>query len=155
MVAVRLTDAQIQRLISEPKTPSGLLCFRNKGHHREAQVDATGVTGTRFRVIVRENWVNPLDFSAILACNLPGSNRPFHLRRYNGRRHEHTNELEGTKSYDFHIHLATERYQLAGLDAEKYAEPTDAYADLAGAIAKLSRDCAFRVGLGLLPSRLL
>ena len=50
--------------------------------------------------------------------------------------------------YDFHIHTATERYQEAGYAEEHYAEPTDRYADLSGAIQCLIQDCAFELPPG-------
>jgi hypothetical protein len=45
--------------------------------------------------------------------------------------------------YSFHIHQATERYQEAGWYEETYAEPTDRFADLHGAIKCMLKDCGF------------
>ena len=67
-----------------------------------------------FRIILRRNHINPLDFSVILAVRVPNSNQLFRLRRYNGNSHEHTNKIENEKLHDFHIHLATKRYQERG-----------------------------------------
>ena len=82
--------------------------------------------------------LNALDFSAILAVHVPQSNRLFRLRRYNGKSHEHTNSIEGDTFYDYHIHIATERYQEIGAHEDAYAEITNRYDDLESA-----RDCLF------------
>ena len=47
------------------------------------------------------------------------------------------------KFYSFHIHQATERYQEAGWDEDSYAEPTERFADLHGAIKCILQDCGF------------
>ena len=84
-----------------------------------------------------------MDFSAILAYQKPNTNTFFRLRRYNGNSHEHSNKIEGGRFFEFHIHHATERYQDAGFDEDGYAEPTDRYADIGGALACLVNDCGF------------
>lgn len=71
------------------------------------------------------------------------SNALFRLRRYNGKSHEHTHRIEGLTLYDFHIHLATKRYQARGLREDSYAEPTERYSDLRSAIRCLLSDCGF------------
>lgn len=71
------------------------------------------------------------------------TNQLFRLRRHNGRSHEHTNKIEGDKFYEFHIHIATERYQDLGVREDSYAEPTDRFTDLGGAIDCLLADCGF------------
>ena len=106
------------------------------------------MAGSEFQIIVRQSIINALDFSIILAYSIPKSSVLFRLRRYNGRSHEHTNRVEGITFYDFHIHTATERYQEAGYTEEHYAEPTDRYADLSGAIQCLIQDCAFELPPG-------
>lgn len=81
-----------------------------------------------------------MDFSVIVAVRVPQSNRLFRLRRYNGKSHEHTNHIEGLTFYDFHIHFATERYQEIGAREDTFAEPTDRYSDINGALACLMAD---------------
>jgi len=63
------------------------------------------------------------------------------LIRCNGWQPAHTNVLERQTFSGFHIHYATERYQSAGLRAEKYAELTDRYDSLSGAIECLLHIC--------------
>ena len=63
------------------------------------------------------------------------------MRRYNGKSHEHTNPLEGETFYDFHIHMATDRYQRTGNREDTYAEVTDRYTGLDEAVSCLAEDC--------------
>ena len=138
------SDDEIAQLISEPK-PLPVdwrtrLNMRPKRGHKEQHLDLTGELGSEFRIILRQSNVNPLDFSAILAVRIPQSNRYFRLRRYNGKSHQHTNQIEGHTFYDFHIHTATRRYQDIGAREDAYAEITDRYSSLAEAIGCLQRD---------------
>lgn len=145
----RLSNSEIQELLDQPKRlGTGLMASMNlrpKRGHREWDLDVPGSGGSDFRVIVRQSAHNPLDFSVVLTFRPPESNQVFRLRRYNGRSHEHTNRIEGDRFYDFHIHMATERYQDLGLREDAYAEPTHRFSDLAGAIACLERDCVFEI----------
>ena len=69
----------------------------------------------------------------------------FRLRRQNGRSHEHTNQIEDETFYDFHIHIATERYQELGAREDAYARPTDRYGALRDALDCLFTDANFGV----------
>jgi hypothetical protein len=145
-----LTDAQIDALVQEPKTlPSDwLVKLRPKAGkigHNMRDLDLRGEHGSDFRIIVRQSVVNPLDFSVILGYRPVLGPRLFRLRRYNGRSHEHRNRIEGDRFYDFHIHAATERYQLLGMDEDGFAIPTNRYADLTAAFQAIAVDCAFNV----------
>lgn len=97
-MAVRLTDAEIAELLAEAKPlPADyrrLLETRTKRGHKERELSVQGENGHVFRLILRQSEVNPLDFSAILAYQVPRSNQIFRLRRYNGRSHRHTNRIE-------------------------------------------------------------
>jgi hypothetical protein len=99
--------------------------------------------GNTYRLILRESAYNPMDFSVILAISPRSSSVLFRLRRYNGKSHEHTNQIESLTFYDFHIHEATERYQEIGAREDAYAEPTDRYSDLHSALRCLLSDCFF------------
>lgn len=148
-MAVNLTDAEIAGLISEgkrlPDDYAQRIQTKPKRGHRERELDVTGAAGGQFRLILRESTFNPFDFSAILAWLPPQSSTAFRLRRYNGKSHEHTNRLEGRTFYDFHVHLATERYQQSGLREDSFAEPTTRYQSLAGAVNCLLLDCGFEL----------
>ena len=106
------------------------MVLRPKRGHREQEISVTGQDGHNFRVILRQSLLNPLDFSVILAVVPESSLDAFRLRRYNGRSHEHTNRIVRARFYDFHIHMATERYQSAGMKPDSYAEPSDRFSDL-------------------------
>lgn len=114
------------------------------GHHVR-DYDVEGEHGSDFRVIVRQSAINPLDFSVILGYRPTSGPRLFRLRRYNGLSHEHRNRIEGDRFYAFHIHTATERYQLLGMEEDSFAVPTTQYADLSEAIRVLALECRFRL----------
>ena len=147
-MAARFTDAEIAQLLAEPKPLpddyQARLQLRPRSGHERAELDVRTPSGNRFRILLRQNMRNALDFSAIIAHAPSNSSLFFRLRRYNGRSHEHTNRLEGTTFYDFHIHMATERYQALGAKEESFAEPSDRFADRHSALACLLDDCGFR-----------
>jgi len=149
---ILLSDADIAGLLTErkplPEYYQSRLQLRAKSGHKERELDTKGLVGSDFQFIIRQSLLNPLDFSVILGYSMPGLNVLFRLRRYNGRSHQHTNRIEGNTFYDFHIHTATERYQSMGYDEDHYAEPTDRFADLNGAIQCMLQDCAFEVPSG-------
>ena len=98
------------------------------------------MSGIEFLLILRQNKVNQLDFSIILAVRVPRSNHLFRIRRYNGKSHQHTNHIEQVTFYDFHIHIATQRYQELGTREDVYAKPNGRYADFRGALRCLIGD---------------
>jgi len=144
-----LTDAEILDCLNEPKVlPDNYrskVTVRPKRGHKERELEIMGEAGTRFVIVLRQAIPNPLDFSVILGCFPKGTNQLFRLRRFNGKSHEHTNKIEGTRFYDFHIHQATQRYQESGLREDAFAEPTNRYQDLHGALRCLIEDCGFRI----------
>ena len=148
-MADHLTDKEIQALLDEPKPlPADYqrrLVARPKRGHSEVELAVQGDGGSDFRIIVRQSLANPLDFSVILGYCPPNSNQVFRLRRYNGKSHEHTNTMERETFYGFHIHQATERYQASGNREDTFAEPTDRYADVRGAIDCLIADCSMQL----------
>lgn len=147
-VADILTEARIKTLLAEPKPLdpgyARRLQLRSKRGHSEAELAVMGEGGSRFLVIVRRSDINVLDFSVILAHELPKSNRTFRMRRYNGKSHEHTNPLESETFYDYHIHEATERYQQSGNREDTFASPTSRYATVDGALQCLWVDASFQ-----------
>ena len=143
-MAVAYLDQEIESLVQEHKPAPAdwrnRTRLRPKRGHEEQHLDLTGDAGSEFRLILRQNKINPLDFSVILGVRVPRSNRIFRLRRYNGKSHEHTNHIEDETFYDFHIHVATERYQEIGTREDAYAEPTHRYGDFRGALRCLIAD---------------
>jgi hypothetical protein len=98
--------------------------------------------GRKYKIMIRENLVYPDNFSVILMHILPLTNNYFCLRRYNCVE-THNNLLEEEKLHGYHIHIATERYQLAGRKAEGYAVKTDRYTNSREAFACMIEDCNF------------
>ena len=93
-------------------------------------------------MIIRKNRINPLDFSVILGYIPPERLKLFRLLRYNGV-HKHTNKIEHVSFRAFHIHRATQRYQETGCDIDAYAELTDRYTTVDGALEFLLNKCNF------------
>ena len=137
-------DQEIASLVQEhkplPADWRNRIHLRPKRGHDEQQLDIVGEGNSEFRIILRRNRINQLDFSVILTVRVPHSNQLFRLLRYNGNSHEHTNSIENETFYGFHIHLATERYQQIGAREDAFAETTDRYGDYQGALDCLIRD---------------
>ena len=146
------SDQEIDSLINEnkplPTDYRAKIQVRPKRGHKEQELNFIGKNGNDFRVILRQSTMNPLDFSIILALSPAQSNILFRLRRYNGKSHEHTNQIENETFYDYHIHQATERYQQMGAREDSYAERTDRFSDFHQAISCLIKDCGFEIPAG-------
>jgi len=144
-----LTDDQVARYERERKLlPSDydrrLFTFARADGFARSELEVVGEEGHRFAVSLRQGLINPLDFSAILRAYVTGG-ADVRLRRYNGKAHWHTNRIEREpRFYDFHIHRLTERYQArVGYKPDGFAERTDRYGDLRGAVDCLFEDCGF------------
>ncbi len=143
----KFSDSEIALMIKERKPlqanyPSRAR-LRDKRGHKGRDLDVVGDEGTRYRLILRQSDFNALAFSIILVVNPSDSNQLFRLRRYNGKNHEHTNQIEENTFYDFHIHHATERYQESGSREDAFAKVTDRYADFHEALRCMLEDCGF------------
>jgi hypothetical protein len=136
-----LTDERIKGLLDEPKPEVDSQELRRalnsaavRRCYRRAKARVKGERGSWFVVHLRQNTLDPYDFSVILTF-LPPTGAEINLRRHNGRNHRHRNKLEGTSfTNSFHIHEATERYQEAGHDIDGYARATTDFHDLATAL---------------------
>jgi hypothetical protein len=155
-MATLLTDATIEALLAErkplPPNYHEKLQVKPKRGHKERELDIVGVTGSEFRLILRQSDFNALDFSVILSYCVPQTNQCLRIRRYNGKSHQHTNTIENKIFYGFHIHTATERYQRLGVREDWFAEPTSRYADINGAISCCLSDCGFDIPANEQPS---
>lgn len=148
-MTIILNEDKIQALIQLPKDlPSNyqqalsLRSFPDKVQRR-AELRVIVDAETQFVIKLRQAVLDITDFSVIFGYCIPHSNRVFHLRRYNGR-HKHENKLERDLFMCYHIHHATERYQnIDGADVEAFAEPTDKYADISGALELMIQECNF------------
>ena len=109
-MAVTYLDQEIESLVQERKPAPAdwrnRIRLKPKRGHDEEQLDLTGDAGNEFRLIFRQNKINPLDFSVILAVRVPGSSQIFRLRRYNGKS---TNTPTISKTSHFMIFIFTLR----------------------------------------------
>ena len=136
-MAIIYTDEEINELINEPKPlPEEWETDIYTLDHMEIK----GEKGNLFRIIVRTDKEDPLDFSVILGVIHSYTTLVFRLRRYNGKTSPHINRIEGNEVAGFHIHEATERYQDRGQKEDAYAVETNRYSDVKGAIACLIAD---------------
>ncbi len=93
-----------------------------------------------FSLFMRQSTEIEDDFSCGLLLNMP-SGETLTLARYNGCSHSHKNHIENEKlEFSCHIHKATEKYIQAGKKAEGYAETTDRYRSVEGALHCLMLD---------------
>jgi len=143
-----LSDEAIRELVNEAKPiPEGLRPFSKLveyNKHARRDYEITCASGNSFVIAIRQSTMNRFDFSAILGYQMPGINKIFRLRRYNGRSHFHTNTIEGETFRDFHIHVATARYQNICSKEDHFAVVDARYADLDSAVDCLLKDCGFR-----------
>lgn len=144
-----LTDEEIDALLKMRKTVQNPRARRlEKRGSEQVNYEVVSDSGENFRLFVRQNMRIPDGFSAGLLYE-PSSGPPVILTRYNGSDHEHTNPLENGKPLPpaCHIHRATARYIAAGRKSEHFAETTDRYSDVDGALRALICDCNIE-GLG-------
>ena len=138
-----LTDEEIAALISEQKpcpedwrerlTPHAVAGARD---HR-GELELIGTEGNSFTVLTRLNQADRRDFSVILRFD-DVDGQGYRLIRCNGPSHEHANWIEHSRhDFEAHIHLATERYQLAGRRIDAFAEVSEDYTDFWGAVTCL------------------
>ena len=123
--------------------------------NKDSSLYIIGENGNRFRIITNLNKKYPSDFSVILAVIDTKTGVAFRILRYNGMpKRPHNNKIEKQKIYGYHIHSATARYQERGYDEDTYAEETDRYNNLEGALQCLIQDANFelpaQLELGLL-----
>jgi hypothetical protein len=137
-----LTDPQIAAFLADPK---GLVDPREvlralqqatpENSSRLCRRDVVGKSGATYRLILRQSVLDSSNFSVILGVVGSGG-RVTNLRRHNGTSHSHYNPIEDTEFANLcHVHIATERYQDLGRSPEHFAEATEAFHDLATALA--------------------
>ncbi|OHB85540.1 MAG: hypothetical protein A3J73_05750 [Planctomycetes bacterium RIFCSPHIGHO2_02_FULL_38_41] len=146
MADIILNDVEISNLIQERKEfpPNYEILFQTKDKrgHKEQEIILPRSDGSQFKVILRQNQINLLDFSLILGYMPPKKTALIRLRRYNGKSHQHTNKIEKGSFYDFHVHQATERYQTVGFDEDGYAVISKEFVDIQSALDCLVKDCS-------------
>lgn len=113
------------------------------GMHEEKHIQIKGISETVYTIILRRNAQYHNNFSVILSYRPVERAGVFNLRRYNTTHPAiHSNDIEQTSFFNqYHIHYATERYQILGLPEDKYAEVTNRYSDINSALDCLISDC--------------
>lgn len=143
---IYLTDEEIEALRLEVKDFSGsvedyLRMPKTKKGHRESEHTIMRTDGSFFRLRLRQSLDNVLDFTSMICFGHTTSSDLFILCRYNGKSHEHRNKIErGPVFYDFHIHMATQRYQDGGFNEEFFAVVTDRYSNIQEAFYCMASD---------------
>jgi len=159
-----LTDDEIAGLLKESKPLPVNWRVRLKPlpksgfKHLQREFQVRGVNGNAYRVVLRQSIVNILDFSVILFFQ-DKDGVEFRLCRYNGRHpSRHTNRLEKARGHvnaifqdQFHIHMATERYQQEGYEIDGYAEVTDRYSSFESVIGEFMKATGFQLPEEKLP----
>jgi len=140
-----VTDTKIAELIAMPKRVNnpGSRSKTKDGHEQYNYKLQSQVDDYEFELYTRQNLRGGMeeDFSCGLSWLAPNG-ESFTLKRYNGSAHKHKNHLEGnTLEYRPHIHLSTEKYVQANRKAEGFAEETNRYNSLQGALHCLVTDC--------------
>ncbi|MCW1981604.1 MULTISPECIES: hypothetical protein [Xanthomonas] len=147
-----MDDVEIGRLLKVPKqvvNPKAKEKIQ-KGS-RQLTYDLLSNAGEHFRLIKRQNLRVDDDFSCGLLYDGPNGESMM-LTRYNGSSHFHSNPLQDAppSNMECHIHIATARYIALGRKAEHFAEKTDRYWNVDGALSALVLDCNIT---GLTPSQ--
>jgi len=99
MSDILLNDKEISNLILEQKAfphdyDEKLFQTKYKKGHKEQELTLPRADGSHFKVILRQNQINQLDFSLILGYMPPKTTSLLRLRRYNGKSHEHTTQIK-------------------------------------------------------------
>jgi len=141
-----LTDDKIADLLNCPKkltNPNSKSKDINGNKQTNYRVIALDGSNHEFEVYKRQNLREGMEdsFSCGISWVSP-TGETLTLKRYNGPSHDHPNHLEKTKlGLNCHIHIATEKYIQANRKAEGFAEVTDRYKTLDGALHSLVTDC--------------
>ena len=140
-----VTDVKIEELISVSKRVNNpKIHAKNKDGHEQYNYKVESVNGDHnFELYTRRNLREGVedDFSCGLSWISPNG-ESFTLKRYNGSSHKHKNHLEGNVLDNKpHIHCASEKYIRENRKADGFAEETNRYNSLLGALHCLVTDC--------------
>lgn len=134
-----LTDEKIAQLLTCPKRVENPQAReKQEGKHLRRDFRVVSDDGEhRFALFTRQSTRIAEGFSAGLLWHAKTGEEVM-LLRCNGSDHPHPNALERERiEFQHHVHLATERYIQANRKPEGYAEQTQAYKTLAGALHHL------------------
>jgi hypothetical protein len=153
-----LTDDKIADLLNCPKHLTNPQArSKNKDGHEQVnyKVSATDGSDHEFELYKRQNLRDGMedDFSCGISWVAPNG-ETLTLKRYNGPNHDHPNHLEKVRlGLTCHIHIATEKYIKANRKAEGFAEATNRYNTIEGALHCLVTDCKIK-GISTEPDNL-
>lgn len=136
-----LSQAEIDALIACPKRVRNPGCReKTKGKHVERDyLVLSRDEKHEFVVFTRQSLLIQDNYSAGLRWRSKTGDEVI-LMRCNGPDHEHFNPVERVRfAGRCHVHRATERYLALGRKAEAYAEVTEAYETLSGALHHLAQ----------------
>lgn len=134
-----LTEESIAQLLAGPKRVENPQAReRREGKHRRRDYRVVSEDGEHcFALFTRQSIKIGDGFSAGLLWHAK-TGEDVMLIRCNGSDHLHPNVLEhDVIEFRCHVHLATERYIQANRKAEGYAQPSEAYRTLEGALHHL------------------
>jgi hypothetical protein len=139
-----ITDELIQHLLKTLKRVENPKARKKQesGNERITYI-LSDTEGNRFNLYLRQNYKPGMEdaFSCGLSYILP-SGEAFTLIRYNGQSHDHPNKLENERlGFVPHIHRASRRYLDETGKADGFAERSDRFYTLDGALACLLKDC--------------
>ena len=141
-----LTDKKIETLLKSSKRLTNPTA-RGKEIEGRKQINYKAVSEDgfehQFEIYLRQNLRVGMedDFSCGISW-IASNGELITLMRYNGPSHNHPNQIEQTSTgYNCHIHRATERYIKANKKPEGFAEATDRYKTVNGALHCLVEDC--------------
>jgi hypothetical protein len=149
---VILTDSQIDNLIADDKYLQDSVLRNTKwkisGAHRKKDVLVTDSQGNEiFMIFWRQLVTDSLDFTVGLSYKVPDSTQRINLIRCNGKSHIHTNKIESDNlDITYHLHKASERYQVAGFKPEDHAVATDKYSTMDEAFKYLCTIANIHIG---------
>jgi hypothetical protein len=141
MSLVTLTDAQIQDLVScSKRVENPRSKVRREGKHERRDYRVLSDDGRyEFVLFTRQSTVISDSFTAGLRWKSKTGEEVI-LMRCNGSDHPHGNAIERNEfGAQTHVHHATERYIVAGKKPESFAQPTENYTNLVGALQELVR----------------
>ncbi len=134
-----LTDDKIADLLNcQKKLTNPQARSKVKEGHQQFNFKVIALDGINhvFELYIRQNLREGMedDFSCGISWIAPNS-ETLTLKRYNVPNHDYPNHLEKVRlGYNCHIHIATEKYIKANRKAEGFAEITDRYNSLSGAL---------------------
>lgn len=132
-----LSENLVREIIREPKFLSKDVNLKelemsedNNHYRKDVDLDCARF---KCKVRIRKSVDRPLNFSVILVY-IDDVKREYVIVRYNGNHGSHRNRIEKDTIIGPHIHYLTERYQERTTHPDGYAEGTDRYLDIDGAI---------------------